>query len=89
MPYALFLIVAVVRVALSVLNLTLLARAILSWIPVVPENGFLATLLYAVSEPFIYPFRLLFHKMGWFEDMPLDMPFLFTVIALSLITAFL
>ena len=89
MPYVLFLIVSVVRVALYVLNLALLARAILSWIPLAPENGFLDTFLYAVTEPCIYPFRLLFHKMGWFEDMPIDMPFLFTVIFLSLLGGFL
>lgn len=89
MPYVLYLIVSLARALLRLVQLAMLGRALLSWIPDVAEEGLLPTLLYAVTEPFIYPLRVLFHKMGWFADMPLDMPFFFTAILLMMLNVWL
>ncbi len=71
-----------------VLDLALLLRALLSWFDPMREwkiSGFLMLL----TEPIILPFRALCAKMHWFENTPLDMPFMMTWLALMLIQFFL
>ena len=71
---------------LMFLQFAMLARAILSWFPM--ENR-LVDIVYAVTEPFIYPFRRLFEKLNWFQGFPLDMAFLASYLAINLLTVLL
>ena len=73
MTFLLILIKNVVFVALSAVQLAMLARAILSWFPDV--GGKLVDVLYAITEPFIYPIRRLFERMDWFQGSPIDISF--------------
>ena len=75
-----------VMVFLMFLQFAMLARAILSWFPI--ENR-LVDIVYAVTEPFIYPFRRLFEKLNWFQGFPLDMAFLAAYLAINLLTVLL
>ena len=84
MEEALYIISNVVRIALTVLQLAMLVRAVLSWFPIEP-NGF-TEFLYTVTEPLIYPFRALFVKLNWFQNMPIDMAFTAAYITLLLLT---
>ena len=84
MTEALYIISNVVRIALTVLQLAMLVRAVLSWFPIEP-NGFIE-FLYAITEPLIYPFRALFAKLNWFQELPIDMAFTFAYITLLLLT---
>lgn len=68
---------------LDFMDLALLLSAIFSWIPM-EENGFTAFLA-RVTDPILYPFRWLFHKLNLFQGFPLDMAFLFTVIVISFV----
>ena len=68
---------------LDFVDLALLLSAILSWIPM-EENGF-TLFLARVTDPILFPFRWLFHKLNLFQGFPLDMAFLFTVISITLI----
>ncbi len=45
--------------------------------------------LFGVTEPFIVPVRALCDRFGWFEGLPIDMPFFLTFILLSVLTAVL
>ena len=65
-----------VRVFLSAIELSMLARAILSWFFL--EESRIGDFLYAVTEPIILPVRLLFEKLGWFEGSPIDISFFVT-----------
>ena len=65
----------------------MLARAILSWFPM--DSNKFTDFLYTVTEPFIYPVRMLFEKMNWFSGLPIDMSFLVSYILLSVITTVL
>ena len=65
----------------------MLARAILSWFPM--DSNKLTDFLYTVTEPFIYPVRMLFEKMNWFTGLPIDMSFFVSYILLSVITTVL
>ena len=38
-----------------------------------------------ITEPVIMPLRLLFERMGWFEDSMIDVPFMLTFILLLIV----
>lgn len=82
---AIFLIVVknIVVVFLTVIQLAMLVRAILSWFPM---NGNRFTdFLFAITEPFIYPVRMLFEKLNWFSGLPIDVSFLATYLIISVL----
>lgn len=72
-----------VLVLLSGINLCFLLRALLSLFGASEENRILLFAAY-VTEPIIWPFRVLFERFGLFEDSPLDVPFLCGVAVLML-----
>ncbi len=73
---------------ISVLELAMMVRAILSWFDPTGE-GSVSAFLYAVTEPIIFPIRRLCEKMHWFEGLPLDIPFLLTYLVLIVLQVFL
>ena len=84
MTYLAYILTSTVLIIIEVLQLALLARAILSWLDPMQEwriNSFLR----ALTEPVIMPVRLLCERMHWFEGFPIDIPFLITMILLSVI----
>ena len=83
MTFLLILIKNVVYVALSAVQLAMLARAILSWFP--EMGGRLVDVLYAITEPFIYPIRRLFERMGWFQGSPIDISFSVTFLLITVV----
>ncbi len=87
MAYVLHIVSTVVVLLLSAVQLAMLLRAILSWF-VMDSNRF-TDFLYGITEPFIYPVRLLFERMGWFQNLPIDISFMVTYLLLSLVTIFL
>lgn len=72
-----------VQVLILALQLAMFIRAIFSWFPM-DENKF-TDFLYAVTEPVILPVRLLFERLGWFQNLPIDISFFVTFLILSLI----
>ena len=87
MAYVLHIVSTVVVLLLSAVQLCMLLRAILSWFMM--ESNRLTDFLYGVTEPFIYPVRLLFDRMGWFRNLPIDLSFMVTYLLLSLLMFFL
>ena len=71
----------------SALLIAMTARAVLSWFPI--GDNKLTGFLYVLTEPIIMPVRLLFKKMNWFADFPLDMAFYFATLVLVLLSVFL
>lgn len=84
---ALYFVANFIYVLIVVLQLAMMARAILSWFVVMNEGngGGIYGFLTLITEPVIWPFRKLFDHFGWGEDMPIDLPFLAALIALSLL----
>ena len=76
----------VVIVLLTAVQFAMLARAILSWFPI--DNKFV-DFLHTITEPFIYPIRMLFEKMYWFVGLPIDVSFFVTYLLISVILIFL
>ena len=69
---------------LIILWLALFLRAIVSWFDPTGE-GWFSGLLYMITEPMIHPIRVLFEKMGWFQETPLDVPFFVLVILIAIL----
>lgn len=88
MEYFIFVVKRIVCVFFDVLEIALLARAIFSWIDPMHE-GKVSEILETVTEPFLYPIRALCEKLHWFENTPIDMPFLIGWILISLIRTLL
>ena len=87
MSMAVLLIKNTVIVLLMAVQFAMLARAILSWFPM--NSSRIVDFLYSVTEPFIYPVRMLFEKMNWFTGLPIDMSFFVSYLLLSVITTVL
>ncbi len=84
MPAFCYFIIDLVKVFVFALNIAMLIRAVLSWIPGVEGNVF-AGFIYTVTEPLIVPVRMLFSRFGWFERSPLDIAFFATGLILTLL----
>ena len=88
MTSILYVLSATLRILLYAFQLLMLARAIVSWLPL-DEDSPVENFLYAVTEPVIAPVRALCERFGWFEGLPVDMSFFITFILITVLTAFL
>ena len=82
----LYVILTGIVIFLYVADIALLGRAVLSWFPEGGQSR-IGALLYVITEPFIMPVRWLCSRLGWFQGMPLDMPFLITSLLLLMISS--
>ncbi len=83
-----YVVVTTVRIIIAVLQFLMLARAIISWLPIDEDNP-IVSFLYGVTEPVIMPVRAVLDRLGLFEGMPIDMSFFITFILLSILEMFL
>lgn len=84
MNYVVLFLKHMVFVFANVMQTALLARAILSWFDMEMEWK-ISAFIYAITEPVIYPIRAFCQRMGWFQGMMLDIPFLIAMILLALV----
>lgn len=80
------LVKGTVAALITVLDVCMLLRAILSWI-LAEDNAFLGFVT-MVTEPIIIPFRALFDRFGWFQNSPLDVPFFAAFLVLQILGTF-
>lgn len=84
MELAIYVMRQTLLLLIDVVQVAFLVRAILSWFD--PERSSrLSNFLILVTEPMILPVRALCQKKNWFQQTPLDVPFLITVLLLSLL----
>ena len=79
-----YVITEFVNLLLSLLLFFMFIRMILSFFPLDDDSPVIYFIL-SVTEPVIFPIRALFSRFGWFEGVPLDIPFLVAVFILSLL----
>ena len=87
MSFVLQVLANVAVLLLSTIQLAMLLRAIFSWFPM--DSNRFTNFLYGVTEPVIYPIRRLFFKLNWFQESPLDIPFLITSLLIVVVLMFL
>ena len=72
---------------LSVFQLAMLIRAIMSWFP--GDSNKFEIFLYAITEPLILPVRKLFARLNGFQELPIDVSFFVTYLLLSIVLVLL
>ena len=72
----------------DVISIAMLVRAVLSWLFVDGQSK-LGAFLYVVTEPIILPIRALCNRFGWFQGLPLDIPFFITAVLLMIVSVVL
>ena len=83
MEEIIYILRQLIVVGIDVLLLAMFVRAIFSWFDPMQENRF-HNFLMVLTEPVIYPIRALCAKRHWFESLPMDIPYLITILLLSL-----
>lgn len=81
----LYILSSTLSLLLSILELLMLGRAILSWFPI-DEDSALVRFLYGITEPVIYPVRMLLERFDLFQGLPIDMAFFFTFILINILS---
>jgi YggT family protein len=84
---AISLIANTAAALLSIIQICMFLRAVLSWFPIQDNNPILS-FVYMVTEPVVVPVRALFERLGWFRNSPLDISFLVAFMLISLISGF-
>lgn len=80
---AIALIKTVILVLLRVEMLLMLVRAVMSWLP--RGGGFVYDLVVTMTEPVIYPVRLLVDRFTEKSALPIDISFIATYLLLYLL----
>jgi YGGT family. len=69
---------------LSALQLLMLARAVVSWLPV-DEDGVFFRFVHIATEPVIYPVRAVLERSDFFASMPVDMSLFISLLLVSIV----
>jgi uncharacterized protein YggT (Ycf19 family) len=90
MEYLIYVLVQLARILVWGVMIAMLARSVFSLFMMGEETA-LGLFLYYVTEPITLPIRLLFKRLGWFEDTdaPIDFPAIFTFVLLMILNTFL
>lgn len=83
MYIAISVVYTTLRLALEAFYLILVARAVLSWLPV--NGGKIAYFVYAVTEPILSPVRRGIEKLTGHASFPIDLSVLFVFAVLSVL----
>lgn len=84
MEQIIYVFVQVVYYILFAAQILMLIRAVSS-IFMFDEESKLSNFLYYATEPLIYPVRLLFQKIGAFQDFIMDIPFMVTMLLIIVV----
>ena len=88
MPGICYMIITIVKILIYALQFAMVLRAVMSWIPDIQDNKF-SDFLYTVTEPVVLPVRMLFEKLRWFQNFPLDVSFIVAYLLLAILSAIL
>lgn len=88
MNLALALLLSTLSIFIEILQLIMLVRAIMSWIPGLDGTPF-SDFVFTLTEWVITPMRSLFDRFGWGNGMMIDLPFFATFILLSVVSSVL
>ncbi|NLK39876.1 MAG: YggT family protein [Clostridiales bacterium] len=88
MQQIIYVITGVVNYFIIILQFLMLARALLSWLPLGEDNQ-IANFLYMVTEPVVMPVRMILERFRWARNMPIDISFFVAMLILILIQAIL
>lgn len=77
-----YIFTTLVSVFLSILQLLMLVRAIISWIPM-DEDSAIGNFVFAMTEPVIFPVRMLLERFEFVASSPIDISFFAALLIIS------
>lgn len=80
MNILLYIVSSTVEIFLCMLSLAIVLRLFLPFMEM--EEGFLYSFAVAVSEPIVAPVRKLISKIEFFSSFPMDLSYMFTIVAI-------
>lgn len=80
----LYILMKTVSLLLSAMQLLMMLRAVISWLPV-DEDSNIVNFLYAMTEPLIVPIRSLISRFEGLDDLPIDISFFIAFMLLSIV----
>lgn len=80
----LYILMKTVSLLLSAMQLLMMLRAVISWLPV-DEDSNVVNFLYAMTEPLIVPIRSLLSRFEALDDLPIDISFFIAFMLLSIV----
>ena len=84
MDYLVYIFTTLVSVLLSILQLFMLLRAVLSWLPTDDDSPF-PGFVYTMTEPVILPVRMVLERSETVRSMPIDISFFISLILLTVV----
>ena len=79
-----YVVTKLVSVFLGAEQLLMMFRAVLSWLPV-DEDSNISNFLFAMTEPVIYPVRMLLDRFEGLDEFPIDLSCILSFMLLSLV----
>ena len=79
-----YVVTKLVSVFLGAEQLLMMFRAVLSWLPV-DEDSDISNFLFAMTEPVIYPVRMLLDRFEGLDEFPIDLSFIISIMLMSLV----
>ena len=83
-----YVVVTTLRYMVSAMQVLLIVRAVLSWLPL-DEGNLIEAIVFVFTEPILMPIRAVLEHFGLFEELPIDMSNIFAFFILSIIEVFL
>lgn len=77
-----------VGIVFSVIEIAILFRAFLSWLPIPKENRLIG-LLYQVTEPILAPIRSIIQRSSFGRNMMLDFSPIIALVLVSILRTFI
>ena len=88
MERLLYVIVTLLQYAIDIMQLLIVVRAVLSWIPFEQENA-LENIIIRITEPVEAPVRAVLERISLFQSLPIDLSGIIAYVILSFIKSFL
>lgn len=78
----------VVNIFLYAIMFMMVFRALTSWLPI-DDSSPIMSFVFSITEPIVYPFRLLTEKIPALQGLPIDISFLLASTAVIFLTLIL
>ncbi len=82
--YVLYMAARLVSLLLWILEIAMLIRAIVSWIPSLDGSRWM-NIVYLITDPIVVPVRGLFEKISLFRNSPIDFSFIIAYLLLGIV----
>lgn len=82
--YALYMVARLVTLLLWVLEISMILRAVASWIPSLDGMKWM-DIVYMLTEPIVVPVRAIFERFSLFRNSPIDFSFVIAFLLLGMV----